>query len=177
MKRHVLLALAALTMGCTVPALAQEKDTVVDPQIVQQLHAIGKKSDEAFLKGDVAARVALFTEDAVYLGPSGPIYGREAIEKYYADLFQKVHFLSNVTTYDPTSPHPIGTDGNAVCENGEFSATVIIQGQDSGPKQIKGYWASVKVREGDTWKIRLTTNTPAAAGAATPSPTATPNNP
>jgi hypothetical protein len=29
-----------------------------DPQIIQQLHAIGKKSDEAFLTGDAAALVA-----------------------------------------------------------------------------------------------------------------------
>ena len=44
----------------------------------------------------------------------------------------------------------------------------MIQGQ-SGPVQLKGYWASIKVRDGDTWKIRLTTNTPAATTSATPS--------
>jgi hypothetical protein len=56
------------------------------------------------LKGDVAARVALFTEDAVFVTPGGPLYGRQAIEQYYKDLFQKVRFLSTVTTY-PNSPH------------------------------------------------------------------------
>jgi hypothetical protein len=57
-----------LTTNVTpTPALTQQKDTITDPQIVEQLHAIGKKSDEAFLKGDAAARAALFTEDAVYV--------------------------------------------------------------------------------------------------------------
>jgi uncharacterized protein (TIGR02246 family) len=174
MKNSSLLAIVGLAISFALPALAQQKDTITDPQIIEQLHAIGKKTDEAMLKGDVAARVALFTEDAVFVTPGGPLYGRQAIEKYYKDLFQKVHFLSTVTTY-PNSPHPIGTDGNAVWENGEWSSTLAIQGQ-SGPVQLKGYWASIKVRDGDTWKIRLTTNTPAATGTPTPSPTGTPSN-
>jgi uncharacterized protein (TIGR02246 family) len=174
MKNRFLLALVGLAISFALPALAQQKDTITDPQIIEQLHAIGKKTDEAMLKGDIAARVALFTEDAVFVTPGGPLYGRQAIEQYYKDLFQKVRFLSTVTTY-PNPPHSIGTDGNAVWENGEWSSTLMIQGQ-SGPVQLKGYWASIKVRDGDTWKIRLTTNTPAATAAATPSPTTTPSN-
>jgi hypothetical protein len=38
---------------------------------------------------------------------SGPVYGREAIEKHYKDLFQNVHFSNNHTTYnDPHSNSP-----------------------------------------------------------------------
>ena len=171
MKLHVLLALAGLAIGFPTPVLAQQKDTIVDAQTIQQLHAIGMKSDEAFKKGDAAARGALFTEDAILLGPNGPIYGREAIEKYYADLMQKVHFIDSITKYDKNSPHAIGTDGNEIWESGEWNGT--IQDQKGGPIQLKkGYWCSIKIREGDTWKIRLTTSIP----AATPSPTTTPSN-
>ena len=154
--------------------LPQQKDTITDPQIVQQLHAIGMKSDEAFKKGDAVARASMFAQDAILVTYTGPIYGRQAIEKYYTDLFQKIHFINQLTTYDPNSLHPIGTDGNAVMENGEWKSTV--QGQTGGPTQLKGNWASVKVREGGEWKIRLTINnvTPAPAATATPSPTATP---
>ena len=168
------MTLVGLVIIFALPAFAQQKDTITDPQIIEQLHAIGKKTDEAMLKGDIAARVALFTEDAVFVTPAGPLYGREAIEKYYIDMFKRVHVISTVTTY-PNSPHAIGTDGNVVWENGEWSSTLSIQGQ-SDPVKLKGYWASIKVREGDTWKIRLTTNTPAATAAATPSPTATPSS-
>ena len=37
---------------------------------------------------DAVAVAALCTEDAIQIGPEGPVCGREAIEKEYADLFQ-----------------------------------------------------------------------------------------
>ena len=55
-------------------------------------------------KNDAAAAAALFTEDAIYLTDRGPINGREAIEKMYADLFQKMHFSDHVITGDQESP-------------------------------------------------------------------------
>jgi ketosteroid isomerase-like protein len=135
------------------PSLAQQEKTTVDAQTVQQLHAIGSKSDDAFKKGDASARAALFTEDAILLGPKGPIKGRQAIEKYYTELFKNVRFIENTTKYDNDSPHVIGTSGNDVWESGEWSCS--IEDQNGVPKQLKGYWCSVKVREGDTWKIRF----------------------
>ena len=71
-----------------------------------------------------AALAALYTEDAVLVNDTGPVYGRQAIEKYYADMFQTLHYFSHDTTYDPTSPHPIGTDGGAVWENGERTSAL-----------------------------------------------------
>jgi ketosteroid isomerase-like protein len=153
MKMH-LVALAGLAIGLAVPTLAQQKDKV-DPQIVQQVHEIGMKSDEAFKKGDAAARAALFTEDAVLVTPGGLIFGRPAIEKFYADLFQKVHFIDQITKYDQNSPYTIGTAGNEVWDVGEFSST--IQDQNGPPIQRKGYFSSIKIRDGDTWKIRMST--------------------
>ena len=80
MKMHLILTLAGLAISFALPTLAQEKDAAVDPRVVQQLHAMGKKSDEAFLKGDAAALAALYTGDAVYVTDTGPIRGRNAIE-------------------------------------------------------------------------------------------------
>jgi hypothetical protein len=93
------------------------------------------------------------------------LYGRTAIEKEYAVLFQKVHFSNWVTTYDASSPHPIGGIGDEMWENGEWSVT--IQGPNSGPKQMKGFDSSIAVREGSTWKKRLFTwNATPEAGSA-----------
>ena len=62
------------------------KDTA-DPQTIEQLRAFSKKVDEAWNNNDAVALAALFTEDAVLMNDTGPIYGREAIEKHYANVF------------------------------------------------------------------------------------------
>jgi ketosteroid isomerase-like protein len=177
MKIHVLLALAGLAIGFAAPAFAQQKDTT-DPQIAQQLEAIGRKSDEAWDKGDAAGIAAFFTQNAVVVTPQGPVYGRQAIEKMYADLFQKMHFSNHLTKADENSPPITGTAGNEVWWFGAWSVTV--QSQNDPPRQAKGYWSAVHIREGDAWKICMLTfnSTPAppATGTATPSPTTTPSS-
>jgi len=87
MKIRLLGALVGLVISFALPIFAQQKETV-DPQIIEQLNAQSKKYDEAFNNGDAAAVAALFTEDAVLVTDTGPIYGREAIEKYQADVFK-----------------------------------------------------------------------------------------
>jgi ketosteroid isomerase-like protein len=82
MKILSLIALAGLAIGFTVPAFAQQKDTV-DPQIIQQYAELGKKFDEAYNNNDAAALTACFTRDAVLVTNTGPIFGREAIGKMY----------------------------------------------------------------------------------------------
>ena len=88
MKTRSLLILAGLAISFALPAFCQERDAAVDPQIVQQLHAIGKKS---------------------------------------------------------------------VWENGEWSGTFFLQGEDCGPHQVRGYFASINVREGNTWRVCMST--------------------
>lgn len=174
MKIRLLVALAGLAISFAVPAIAQQKDTVLDPQLFQQLVALGKKADEAFNNNDAAAVAATYTDDAVHVTPSGPIYGREAIEKYFADVFRKWHFSNHISKGDQYSPHIMGTAGNEAWATGEFSQT--IQAQNGAPIQLKGYWGAVDVREGDTWKARMVTFNIGPALAATPSPTASPSN-
>jgi uncharacterized protein (TIGR02246 family) len=154
MKRRLLITVAGLAIGFAVPTFAQQTNTP-DPQLRQRLLALIKNYDEVFNKNDASALAVFFTEDAVFVTETGPIYGREAIVKHFADLFQKVHFSDHVGKPDEYSPHIIGTAGNEVWASGGWSTT--IKGQDFGPTQIKGYWSVI--REGDDWKIRmLTTN-------------------
>jgi uncharacterized protein (TIGR02246 family) len=157
----VILVGSALTFG--LPALAQQTDTP-DPQLRQELLLLAKKFQEAWNSNDATALAALYTKDAVEVTDQGPIHGREAIEKHFADLFKNVHFSDDHTTYnDPTSPHTIGTSGNEMWENGEW--TVAYQVKGSEPVQIKGYSASIAVREDGNWKKRMvvTIVTPAPA--------------
>ena len=96
---------------------------------------------------------AFFTEDAVLVTDKGPIYGREAIEKHFADLFQIVHFGNHIDMADQYSPHIIGPAGNEMWSNGEWSLT--LQEKTGDPIPLKGYWSEIFVREGDAWKVRM----------------------
>ncbi len=107
MKIRSVVTLVGLAIRFALPTFAQQTDPP-DPQLRQRLLAVIEKHADAMNKNDAAAAAALFTEDAIYLTDRGPINGREAIEKMYADLFQKVHFSDHVITVDQDSPHVLG---------------------------------------------------------------------
>jgi ketosteroid isomerase-like protein len=117
---------------------------------------------------------ALYTEDAVLVTNRGPVYGREAIEKYYESLFQNVHISNFLGKVDPVRGIRKGMADNEMLTNGEWSSTIQVKG--ANPVELKGYWGSIKVLEGDTWKIRLDISNVTPKPAGTPSPTTTPSN-
>jgi ketosteroid isomerase-like protein len=174
MKIPLVVALVALAISFTLPTFAQQREPTASQQDRQQLDALIEKFDEAWNNNDAAALAALYAEDAVIVRNTGPIYGREAIEKMYTDLFQKVHFSNHIAKADQFSPHIIGTAGNEAWSNGEWSTT--LKGQNFGPIQLKGYWSNITVRDGDTWKDRMEIANTTPAPAATPSPTVSPTN-
>jgi uncharacterized protein (TIGR02246 family) len=154
MKIRFLPALVGLAIGFALPTFAQQTNTP-DPQLREQIVALFGKFTEAWNNNDAAALAALYTKDAVFCGGegSGPHYGREAIEKHFAEGFKLFHFSNHVVTPDQYSPHIIGTAGNEVWALGEWSMT--IQSKNGGsPMQIKGNWLDIFVRDGDGWKAR-----------------------
>lgn len=154
MKIRLLLTLTGLAMGFALPTFAQQTNAP-DPQLRQQLLTLAKKFDDAFMNGDAATLAALYTQDAVLVNDSGPVYGREAIHKTYEEVFKAVRFINHLGTLDQYSPHMIGTSGNELWETGEWTQTV--KGQNFGPLDEKGYWTTILTREGDTWKVRVNT--------------------
>src|SRR5580704_3616604 len=153
MRVRLVLTLAGLAIGSALPTFAQ-KTNMPDPQLRDRLITRIKAHTDALDKNDAAAVAANFTEDAVNVEQDGPTFGREAIEKLWADRFQKVQFSNNIVTLDEHSPH-ISADGKQMWATGAWSAT--MKGKDWGPKDIKGYWTVI--REGDDWKIlNLTSN-------------------
>ena len=136
----------------------------------EQYVAFLKKFDRAMVKGDAAAAAALFTEDACFVDPTaGLIHGRKAIKKFFADGFQKIHFISHVSTPDQHSPHIIGKAGDKIWTSGAWNAT--LQAQDGTPVQMKGYWLDVDVRKGNSFKILVSYHAPAAPPLPTPAQT------
>jgi uncharacterized protein (TIGR02246 family) len=143
-------ALVGLAIGSVLPTFAQQKD-MVDPQIAQQIRALGVKYDEAFNKNDAAAVVAAFiTEDAVWRTPHGTFTGRQAIEKDYAKrVFQQ--YLCNNHVLKVDQVNAVGNDVRAI---GTWTCTF----QDAGKEgHVSGHLTWIIVREGDTWQIRRCT--------------------
>jgi SnoaL-like domain len=110
MKIRSVVTLIGLTISFALPASAQQTNQP-DPQLRERLISRIKAHTDALDKNDAAAVAANFTEDAVSVEQDGTSFGREAIQKVWADRFQKVHFSNNVATVDEDSPHVIGTDG------------------------------------------------------------------
>jgi ketosteroid isomerase-like protein len=156
-----------------LPTVAQKTDAP-DPQTSQKILAIGKAYDEGENNNDATAIAALFTDDAVFVTDRGLVNGRQAIEKWYTDLFKGWHPKSHITKFDGNAPHLGGTAGNELWATGEWSDTG--QGNTGGPIQIKGYWAAIYNREGDDCKLRMLAYNLTPAPAAMPSPTASPSN-
>ena len=185
MKKRLVVALAGLALSFALPICAQQKD-VADPEATQKILAMLKALDEAHNNNDPAAIAALYTRDAVFVMTEGPIIGRQAIQKYFTDLYQSWHPKNHIFKLDGNAPHVIGKAGNELWATGEWSETG--QGKAGEPIPIKGYWARIFVREGDDWKIRAAAmnTTPdtvirihqsfAPQPAATPTPTASPSN-
>ncbi|HEY5741659.1 MAG TPA: nuclear transport factor 2 family protein [Terrimicrobiaceae bacterium] len=149
MKMHFLVAVTGLSIGFAMPALAQQTNAP-DPQLRQQILTFVQKFDPVFDNNDPAALAPFYTEDAVLVVPEGMKYGREAIAKSWAELFQKMRFSNHFSWLDQYSPHYIGTSGNEIWATGGWRQTI------EGPNiSVEGYWSGIVVREGDAWKFRL----------------------
>ena len=182
MKTRLVVPLVGLAISFALPSFAQQKD-VADPQTTQKILAIRKALVEGYKNHDAPAIAALHTRDAVFVTTEGPISGRQAIQKWYTDLYQWWHPKNHISKVDGNAYHLIGTAGNELWATGEFSET----GQDKNgePITIKGYWLEIYVRDVDDWKIQFAWNTTwdsvllinksfALPPAATSSPTASP---
>jgi len=108
------------------------------------------KFDEACNNNDAAAVATLFTEYAVLVSLYGMFsFGRQAIEKSYADAFQ----WWPITTFS-SQRYQLNAIDNAAWSVGEYWTTLQSQ---TGPVFVKGCWSGIYVREGDAWKIRMLT--------------------
>ena len=152
MKIRLVAALVGLAISFALPIFAQEKEDVkpfpftpipAGPQLVQQIEAINQKFDEAFNKHDAAAVGELYTANAVQTTPQGSFSGREAIEGYITDLFQRHNPSDRITKM--TFVYAFGGD---LCALGGWTVTI------DGSQNFGGYLVVVYTFVGGTWKIR-----------------------
>jgi ketosteroid isomerase-like protein len=123
------------------------------PVAIEQLNPITEKLHEAIIKGDASAVASLYTEDAILLSDQGASYGREAIEKHWADVFKQITIVDQHDATNQNSPHSLGTVGNEAWSNGQWTSSFRSYG-GSYVQHANGLWFKIYHREGDTWKIR-----------------------
>lgn len=149
MKMRFLVALTGLAIGFAMQAFAQQANP---PD-----HNYASRFSRSFKSSILCSTITIppplapfYTEDAVLVVPEGLKYGREAIAKSRAELFQKMRFSNHLSWLDEYSPHIIGTSGNEIWATGGWSQTIV------GPNvSVEGYWSGIVVREGDAWQFRL----------------------
>jgi uncharacterized protein (TIGR02246 family) len=132
-----------------------QQDYTADSKTAEEIRAFVREFDKRFNENDAVGIAALCTEDAIQIGPEGPIRGRQAIEKKFADLFQRWRPKDIVCTVDQVS-----AIGNISWNSGGWSCT--FHGED-GPLSMTGYRLDILVREGDVWRECISCSTPAAS--------------
>ena len=146
MSRSLTLV-SVLAISLAVPAVAE-------PISEQEARQAGENIVQAYNKAgqakDAAGLAAVYTEDAVLVMPEGPLVGRAAIERYFADAFKV--FNLEAAKLDQVK---MIADGQVMLRVGSFTGT--LQGA-RGISKVRGYWSSTDVREGGKWKIRLEEN-------------------
>jgi hypothetical protein len=172
MKTRLLFALVGLVISFALPTYAQQTNTP-DPKLRERFISRLKALSDAFDKNDAAAVAANFTGNAILLTWLGELWGRQAIEHSYADLFKEVQASNNLVTVNEDSPHTLGTASNELWATGKWSQT--LKGHNASMER-KGYWSAVAILEGDDWKIRMLTTNDTSAPAATASPAASPSS-
>jgi uncharacterized protein (TIGR02246 family) len=132
-----------VAIGLAMPAAAQH---VSDQDARQAGESVVQAHNKASQAKDAAGVAALYSEDATVVTPDGPIFGRAAIQKKYAEDFKSF-------TAEPAKLDRVTMLGDTVrLRNGSWSG---VYQSPNGPVHVKGYWATTDVRDGDTWKIRM----------------------
>jgi hypothetical protein len=122
---------AVVAIGLVMPAAAQH----ISDQDARQA---GESVVQAFNKAALAT----------YVTPDGPLFGRAAIQKQFAEDFKLI-------TLEPAKLDRVAMIGDNVrLRDGSWSG--VLQSPD-GPVHVKGYWATTDLRDGSTWKIRMET--------------------
>ncbi|SRR6266481_703310 len=156
MKTQLLIPIVILTSNFMLPLLLLGQEQAATPaapnpfkaipaipSLVQQIEAISLQFDEAFNKHDGDAVMALFTTTATQVAPVGTFVGREAIEKFYGDVFQNLQPQGRATKINY-----VYTYGADLCALGGWTVTV------HGSQQAGGFLINVYTQVAGTWKIR-----------------------
>jgi uncharacterized protein (TIGR02246 family) len=154
-----IVSVLAITLAVTAgPALAQQKPAPAATAMARA-QAFTAEVNSTFNKKDPAAVAALFTADALLVGPDGTrVQGRKALVAYFTTTFGTWGNFTYTATVKEA--HPIGNGMWA-----DVSSTI----QTSGPAgTLKSHLADILIPEGKGWKLRFVSVGPDAAPPGMP---------
>jgi ketosteroid isomerase-like protein len=141
-------SLALLALLLTLPVLAGPLLGQAASFDSAAIHDLGRQFSAAYVRGDVAAMVELYTADAVLFPErSDAISGTSGITKYWT-----LPSGRRVTRHS-TTPTRITVDGDHAYDYGTYEIAGERDGTPWGP--IRGKYVIVWRRENDTWRIQL----------------------
>lgn len=148
MKMKILSIAAMLVLGLAGSVSAQKPDA--------EMQKLTEQYAAAANKGDSKALAALYTADAVRLGPDGQVVtGQAAIEKQHATAFAGPQKGAKLTLRHGRT-HTVTPDV-AILE-GTYEST-------GGAMSSKGRYVNTVVRQGGQWRLASVVAVPDASGA------------
>jgi uncharacterized protein (TIGR02246 family) len=127
--------------------IVHQRDLLGVAKASDDFGAVSLKLEEAFKKNDASAIAALFTEDGILVASNGMCSGRQAIEKRYADIFQRWP----ITTLSGQR-YQLNVIDNAVWSESDGFYSKRDRSQIRRRLLVSDLYS-----RGDDWKIRLLT--------------------
>lgn len=122
-----------------------------DPAAVrQQIEEANARFKDAIARGDTAAMLANYADDAIMLGPGEPmVRGRDALARAFGGM------LSQFTLRDATvSTEDVMVGGDLAVETGTFQWTMVPKAGGGQEMTERGKYLTVWKRQADgSWKI------------------------
>jgi uncharacterized protein (TIGR02246 family) len=147
MKALLSLVCAGLTTCIAVSAFGLSGDLAGNIGALERLHALSTNFDAAVKEQNPAALAALFAEDGTWVTAQGVFAGPAAIEKSFADYFQRSPLTNQIFQTDQ-----LNSLGDEAWSIGQWWRTVQSPG---GLVFLSGYWSAIIVQEGEVWKFRM----------------------
>lgn len=133
------LAVALLASSpLAVAAQTQLTDQQANQIVEKSIEALNK----AFRNRDAAAAATIYAEDATRITTEGTVHGRAAITRGYAAMLGNKDWHEDPDQIDQVRV----ISKNVILATGTWSGTLKHR------IRMHGFWESVVVRRGDTWK-------------------------
>ena len=145
MNKQTVMLLAVVALGFSHVA-CQIPSNEADVEAIKKL--VVEDFVEAENAGDVSAKVALYTDDAVLMPPNEPaVTGKEAIHSWHQTTYNQVSLQVTDSTDE------IAVSGDWGFARGSYSATISLRAGGEPTRENGKFLVIVRRQPDGSWKI------------------------